>query len=945
MNEPKPPPGYLTTNAQTESALREEAVALFRSVYQQAAAAPVDPSLRDAESLLHDLQVHQIELELQNEELRRIQVVLDASKARYVELYDLAPVGYCSVGENGELLRANLTLAAMLGQTRSELLKNSAFSNVVVRADQDIWYRLRARLIQSETPQTGELRLRRSDANQPPMWVQLSATVAHDDDGGRILRIAFSDITARKQAEQFEQFRSGALELLAGHAPLSSILDAIVRGVERLDPTAFCSISLLDEEGRRLCRGASPSVPDFLSAALEGVEVRVGAGSCATAVFTGRRVIVEDIETHPYWVPLRKLAARASLASCWSQPILSLNGRALGAFAMYHRVPGAPDEAALRLMEQSAQLASLAIERKQAEGRRQLAANVFTYAREGILITGPDGNIIDVNDAFTTITGFSRAESLGRNPRFLSSGRHNKSFFDAMWAALNGQGHWDGEIWNCRKNGEVFAAMQTISAVRNAAGDVQHYVALFADITPLKEHQDQLERLAHFDALTGLPNRVLLADRLHQAMAHAQRRGQPIAVAYLDLDEFKAINDQYGHEAGDNVLITIANRMHGALRKGDTFSRIGGDEFVAVLIDMEHSAAGMTVLDRVLTAAAQPVRVGDKFLHISASLGVTFYPQEHDIDADQLLRQADQAMYEAKVSGKNRYHVFDAKQDSRLRSHKAMVERIRLALQREEFVLFYQPKVNMRSGRIIGAEALIRWRHPEKGLLAPAEFLPLIENHPFSVTLGEWVIDSALGQIANWREAGLDMPVSVNIGSRQIQSAEFVDHLRSLLAKHPTAPAGHLELEVLETSALEDIAQVSGVIEACAQMGVRFALDDFGAGYSSLTYLKRLHVAQLKIDRSFVSDMLDNPDDLAILKGVIGLAAALKREVIAEGVETVAQGVALLELGCGLAQGYTIARPMPADQMPAWAAGWRPDAAWRDATPYSAPPADVIRAG
>jgi EAL domain-containing protein (putative c-di-GMP-specific phosphodiesterase class I) len=334
------------------------------------------------------------------------------------------------------------------------------------------------------------------------------------------------------------------------------------------------------------------------------------------------------------------------------------------------------------------------------------------------------------------------------------------------------------------------------------------------------------------------------------------------------------------------------------------------------------------LLDRLLAAAAQQVQVGDLTLQVSASLGVTFYPQAQDIDADQLMRQADQAMYQAKLAGKNCYYVFDAAYDSSLRSHHESLERIRLALANGEFVLHYQPKVNMRSGQIIGVEALIRWQHPEKGLLAPATFLPVIEDHPLTVAVGEWVLDTALTQIEVWHAAGLSLPVSVNIGARQLQQSNFVKRLQDMLAKHPQVSAGSIELEVLETSALSDMAQVSQVIESCAQIGVRFALDDFGTGYSSLTYLKRLHVAQLKIDQSFVRDMLDDPDDLAILQGVISLAAAFKREVIAEGVETVAHGTALLKLGCQLAQGNCIAWPMPPEQMPAWASTWQPDAAW-----------------
>lgn len=567
-------------------------------------------------------------------------------------------------------------------------------------------------------------------------------------------------------------------------------------------------------------------------------------------------------------------------------------------------------------------------EKRVNESLRQ-AVSVFDHTREGIAITNAKGDIVDVNAAFTRITGYSREEVIGQNPKILSSGRQDAEFYRAMWNTLTEQGHWSGEIWNRRKNGEFYAELLTISAIRDGKGTTQQYVALFSDITAIMAHQSQLERMAHFDALTNLPNRVLLGDRLHQAMAQAQRRKQPLAVVFLDLDGFKTINDHHGHETGDQLLIALANRMKEVLREGDTLARMGDDEFVAVLTDLEDTAASEPLLNRLLAAAAQPLLVGELSFQVSASAGVTFYPQTQNIEADQLLRQADQAMYQAKVAGKNRHFVFDAEHDSSIRDFHEHLKRIRLALDRCEFVLHFQPKINMRSGKVIGAEALIRWQHPEKGLLAPATFLPLIEDHPLAIDVGEWVIDTAMHQMDLWRAAGLDLPVSVNIGARQLQQGDFVERLQAILGKYPQVHPSWIELEVLETSALNDMVQVSKVIEDCIKIGVNFALDDFGTGYSSLAYLKRLRVALIKIDQSFVRGMLTDPNDQAILQGIVGLSAAFKREVIAEGVETVAHGTALLQLGCELAQGYGISRPMPPDQLPSWVETWPLDAAWR----------------
>ena len=748
--------------------------------------------------------------------------------------------------------------------------------------------------------------------------------------GESMLQLNAQDITDSRYAAQLERFRSATMELIVANKPLNSLLETIVLGVEDIHPGMLCSILLLGPDGRHLCRGAAPSLPEFYNAAIEQVQIGIGVGSCGTAAVTGERVVVSDITTHPYWIPYRELAASAGLASCWSQPIRGVGGKVLGTFAMYWRAPHEPAQPDIDIIEQSANLASIAIERQQALARLQLAASVFGHAREGISITDVHGTIVDVNESFTRITGYSREEVIGKNPRILSSGRQDPAFYTAMWAALIEQGHWSGEVWNRRKNGEIIAELLTISAVRDAQGQTQQYVALFSDITSIKAHQSQLEHIAHFDALTHLPNRLLLADRLRQAMAQALRRSQHLAVAYLDLDGFKSINDNHGHNVGDQVLVTLAQRMKIALREGDSLARLGGDEFAAVLIDLEGASSCLPLLTRLLNAAAHPVQIGELTLQASASIGVTFFPQRQDIDADQLLRQADQAMYQAKLAGKNRFQIFDTEQDSSVRGHHESLERIRLAVEQHEFVLIYQPKVNMRTGQVIGAEALIRWQHPEKGLLVPDKFLPAIEDHPLAVTIGEWVIDAALTQMELWRTGGFSIPVSVNVGARQLQQSDFVDRLRGILLSHPSLSQGCLELEVLETSALEDIGQVSEVIESCAQMGVTFALDDFGTGYSSLTYLKRLRVNLLKIDKSFVCDMLVDPDDLAILRGVIGLAAAFRHAVIAEGVETQAHGRLLLELGCELAQGFGIARPMPATQLPAWAVAWQEDPVWVD---------------
>jgi diguanylate cyclase (GGDEF)-like protein/PAS domain S-box-containing protein len=556
------------------------------------------------------------------------------------------------------------------------------------------------------------------------------------------------------------------------------------------------------------------------------------------------------------------------------------------------------------------------------------AASVFTHTQESIMITDATATITEVNDTFSRITGYDSKDVLGENSRILQSGCESPEFFREMWDTLQTQGHWRGEISNRRKNGQIFPAMLSISAVKNADGLTQHYVSLSTDISSIKAYQRQLERSTHYDLLTNLPNRVLVTDRITQALVQCQRGSQSLAVAFMDLDGFKDVNDKYGHNMGDELLIAVSQQMQAALHEDDTLARIGGDEFIAVMINLEKPEDSLPVLECLIKAAANPVTVGDVIMQVSVSMGVAFYPQD-GVEADPLIRRADQAMYVAKQEGKNRYHLFDTAKDNLINTQRKSINDVRTAMASDEFVLHYQPKVNMQTGDVIGVEALIRWQHSVRGLVPPLDFLPVIEGHAISLELGEWVIDRALSQIIQWRSMGINLPVSVNISAYQVQQSNFTTRLATLLALHPEVAPNCLELEILETSALHDISQVSATMNACRELGVRFALDDFGTGYSSLTYLRRLPAHLIKIDQTFVREMLENADDSTIVEAVIGLAKAFRRDVIAEGVETIPHGLALLKIGCQLAQGYGIARPMPAIDIPKWVSNWKADDSWQ----------------
>ena len=579
-------------------------------------------------------------------------------------------------------------------------------------------------------------------------------------------------------------------------------------------------------------------------------------------------------------------------------------------------------------------------QRKEAEEKVRLAANVFTDTHEGIVITDPEARIVEVNASFSRITGYEREEVLGENPSLLKSGHQNRAFYQEMWQTLKQDGHWSGEVWNRRKDGEVYAEHLAISTVYDENGKVTHYVGVFADITPQKEHEKQLERIAHYDALTAVPNRVLLAERMSWAIAQTRRDGTSMAVCYLDLDGFKPINDQFGHESGDRLLVEISRRIKNCLRGNDTIARIGGDEFVLLLLGLKRVEECELALRRLLDVISRPWPIGEQQVTLSASIGATLFPND-DADADTLLRHADQAMYKAKEAGRNCYHLFDAEHDRQLQAHKEQQQRLKEALEAGEFRLHYQPKVNMVNGNVLGVEALIRWQHPEDGLLRPADFLSYIQNSDLEVALGEWVIDSALRQLEEWQQKGIELEVSVNIGAQHLLQEDFADRLEAILQHHVTIDPSRLELEILESTAITDIHQASKTLIACRKLGVRFALDDFGTGYSSLTYFRQLPVETLKIDQSFVMGMLEDPDDMGIVESVVQLTQAFNRTVVAEGAETHEHCAMLSRMRCQAAQGYGIARPMPPENLHGWIQEWTAQETWLQ---FAEDPAPIQRA-
>lgn len=558
------------------------------------------------------------------------------------------------------------------------------------------------------------------------------------------------------------------------------------------------------------------------------------------------------------------------------------------------------------------------------------AACVFTNAREGIIICDADGSITDVNDSFVRLTGIDREAALGRPLARLQPRLDGSVSMRRMQLRLRRYGYWQGEIAFERRDGGECVALATVSVVADEAGRRRQYVTLFSDITTAKRQAQLLERAAHYDSLTSLPNRAMISRRLNAAMASATGDAA-IAVAFIDIDGFKAINDQLGHAAGDSLLVVMATRLRAALRAEDSLGRIGGDEFVAILSGIGDASDGIALMQRMLDAARMPATISGEEMHVSASIGVTFYPQEQATDADQLMRQADLAMYQAKLGGKGRYHVFDADLDRTTREYHAGLERLRTALANREFVLFFQPLINIATGEITEMEALIRWQHPDGGLLAPAGFIPLIEGSPLAVDVGEWVIEEALGHLEGWLAEGLDLMVDVNTSGIHLQRHDFLDRLKRILARFSPEARQRLGIEIPEAVVFSDLDTVSATVRDGRRIGLRFLLDDFGTGYSSLAYLKRLPVDALKIDRTFIRDMQESVETTAVLKAILRIASELGIETVAEGVETVEQWASLERLGCDKAQGYLITPPMPANEVAAWCRAYAEDAGRRRA--------------
>jgi len=725
---------------------------------------------------------------------------------------------------------------------------------------------------------------------------------------------SWRDVTETILAEQMQETRITVLDGLVSNRPLEAILFEIATRLEAINPEMRVSILIREARGTRLFTGAAPSLPDFYNAAVDGLEPAVGHGSCGTAAATGEPVIVEDIQSHPYWVPYAHLAEQAGLKACWSIPFKAEAGEVLGTFGVYYSQPRAPTQRDLSVITEFARIAGIAIERARADTTLRQAAAVFESTREGVVITDLTPRIVQINRAYTELTGYDEADVLGRNPSLLKSGHQNDDFYQKMWIRIRQDGHWQGEIWNRRKDGGIFPQLLTISTVYDSAGMPSHYVGVMTDISQIKRSEAQLEHLAHYDPLTDLPNRLLLQSRLEHALERASRLQQPVATLFIDLDRFKNVNDSLGHPVGDELLLAIAKRLSDRLREDDTLGRLGGDEFLVIMEDMQRPEDAAGVAQTLIELLEAPFMLPSGHeVYVGASIGISLFPEDGR-SVTELIQHADAAMYQAKDQGRNTYRFYTSSLTSIVNDRLALDAHMRRALAQDEFIVYYQPQIDIASGTIVGCEALVRWQDPEKGLIPPASFISLAEETGLIVPLGAWVLRTACAEARNWMAEGFPpISLAVNLSSRQLQQRQFVQQVTDILAE-TGLPAGQLRLELTESTIMARGEEAVSLLHDLKALGLSLAIDDFGTGYSSLAYLKRFPIDELKIDQSFVRDIPLDTNDMEISATIIAMALNMNLQVIAEGVETQDQLDFLARHGCKTYQGYLFSRPVSAQE-------------------------------
>lgn len=657
---------------------------------------------------------------------------------------------------------------------------------------------------------------------------------------------------------------------------------------------------------------------------LDGIEIsadeRLSIGQGPTGIaFRDKKVVVanhflDDELTKP-WHDRGILAHWAS--SC-AIPILR-NNQSFAVLNVYSEITDYFNDEVIKLLSELGRDLTFALDtidreaaRKKAEEDLKLSAQVFEQSQEAIVICDERNKIISVNQAFTTITGYSTDEVIGKNPNVLSSGRQGPSFYQAMWQELKTEGYWQGEIWNRRKDGEIFPEWISISVVKDIKNKPLNYIAIFSDISQHKETEARIEHLAHYDPLTDLPNRILLKAHIDHELITATRKNTHFALLFLDLDHFKKINDTLGHSVGDKLLIEIARRLKSVVREEDTVSRLGGDEFNILLPGTEFKGAAL-VAEKIITAVSEPFQIEQNILHISLSVGISLFP-ENGANYETLYKNADTALYQSKEKGRNQYQFFTQEMQILTMRRMEIENNLRNAADKNELLLFYQPQMDVKTKQIVGAEALIRWRHPQWGMVSPAEFIPVAEDCGLIIPIGDWVLEQAIAQAKRWHDAGFEsISIAVNLSLAQFNEGILYEKVKNTL-EHFQLEARYLELELTESIAMQNTEVAIKITQQLAELGVQLSIDDFGTGYSSLSYLQSFALNKLKIDQSFSSNMVDNKETENIVNAIISMAKSLNLKTIAEGVETKEQLEMVVDKGCDQVQGFYYSKPVPADE-------------------------------
>lgn len=805
---------------------------------------------------------------------------IEDSEARFRSIFEQAAVGFSVNTFAGSYLRVNQRYCEILGFTAGELLSRDVRS-LTHHADLPAY----ERLLQGLSGRTGdsnafsiEKRMMRHDGSV--VWVNLTASLVPSDSDALQFMEVIEDITARKQAEN---------ELRENEARLQTILAAMREGVIMRD--ARGAVIIANAAAFRLYGlAASESFPPLQEP--EGYSfVREDGSACPIAELPGA---------------LAMYSGKPASAVVGIDRRDGLRGWMLAKAEPLERDPETGLHPVVLTLNDLTQ-------QRRAEEELRLAATVFDHSVEAIMITDAQRRILSVNRAFSSLTGFSPEMVMGRTPAVLTSSRLNLRHYDRVWSEAAEKGIWQGEIWQCRRDGSDFPEWLSIAAVRDSAGALTHYVAVFSDITERKANEARIAYLAHHDPLTTLPNRTLFRDRLEQALARADRQSGVLALLFLDLDRFKTINDSLGHMAGDRLLQSVAERLRKCVRDADTICRQGGDEFIIVLPDIADVEAPARVADKILRRLAEPFEVDGHVLGTSFSIGISVYPDD-GTDAGTLMKNADTAMYHAKENGRNTYRFFTESMNANALERLQIENHLRGALEHGEMSVCLQPQVNLASGEIVGCEALVRWNSAALGLQQPTRFISIAEESGLIVPIGRWVLREACRQAKVWQDRGYGhIAVAVNISALQFRRDDIVLTVRDVLSETGLA-AACLELELTESLLMENAEDVLDTVRQLKALGVHLSIDDFGTGYSSLAYLKRFAVDRLKIDQGFVRDMVEDPDDAAIVRAIIQLGSSLKLDVIAEGAECPAQVEFLIREGCSLAQGYFFSPPMSGEE-------------------------------